>query len=219
LHSDFSSSNLVRLLSNWTPGDGDASRMDFAERLGLWLNAFDAIDLQAACPSVLPRVTAAPGAASVARTTRAEGLGADLHKVRAALAGAITRDDQPMAMTTPEVALYSRYQERHLQLQRQMEQMITPLRAQLRTGLSQLAPRLRPLAALDAVFEKVLGPREQALLATVSAMLKRRFEQLQLAGAANWLGTFDREWQQALLAELDLRLEPVRGLVDALHDE
>jgi hypothetical protein len=37
------------MLGDWTPVDMDASGMDVAERLGLWINAFDAIGLQAAC--------------------------------------------------------------------------------------------------------------------------------------------------------------------------
>ena len=64
--------------------------------------------------------------------------------------------------------------------------------------------RLRQLAALDATFEQVLAARAQGQLATLPTLLKGRFEQLR-AGAEednDWLQAFDREWRQALLAEL-----------------
>jgi hypothetical protein len=37
--------------------------------------------------------------------------------------------------------------------------------------------------------------------------------------AAAWRATFQAEWRAALLAELDLRLEPIHGLVEALCNE
>ena len=38
-------------------------------------------------------------------------------------------------------------------------------------------------------------------------------------GRPGWLASFANEWRNALLAELDLRLEPVAGLGDALRNE
>jgi len=38
-------------------------------------------------------------------------------------------------------------------------------------------------------------------------------------GRPGWLASFATDWRNALLAELDLRLEPVAGLVDALRNE
>ena len=48
LHTDFSSSRLVRLLAPLAPAPVPPASLDFAERLGLWLGAFDALRLQAA---------------------------------------------------------------------------------------------------------------------------------------------------------------------------
>ena len=49
--------------------------------------------------------------------------------------------------------------------------------------------------------------------------MERRFEQLAHSNDAGWLEAFGKDWRLALLAELDLRLEPVAGLIDALNNE
>jgi hypothetical protein len=215
LRSNFSSSRLVRTLADWTP-DVEASGMDFAERLSLWLNAFDAIGLQAAHQSIRAIRTAAPAEPADARSRRSRSVEEDFREVRSTLANAIARD--PMA-TAAAQAGYSVYRQRHLELQRQMEQMIGPLRDHVRQTLSRVSPRLRQLAALDAVLGQVVASREQTVLPTAAALIERRFEQLRQDQADGWLDVFVADWRQALLAELDLRLEPVAGLIEALSNE
>lgn len=236
--------------------------MDFAERLSLWLNAFDAIGLQAAHRSIRAIRAAAPGKLPHARSVLPDALEEDFRRVRSTLAKAIAQDPQPHAGATHGAedhahrrrveagaadrhdaagavadAGYSVYLQRHLELQRQMELMIGPLRDHVRQALSCMSPRLRQLAALDAVLEQVLAPREQLLLPTVPSLVERRFEQLRLAHRqaleaagqeddpalwrqpGGWLDLFGKDWRQALLAELDLRLEPVAGLIEAVSNE
>jgi hypothetical protein len=232
LRSTFSSSRLVRLLRDSVPADAQASGLDVAERLGLWVNAFDAIGLQSAHQSIRTLRTAAPASAA-ARPIASGSMAEDVQRVRATLANAVARAAASAAASADGGV--AAYRQRHLELQRQMEQMIGPLRDHVRQALAQASGRLRQLAALDAVFEQVLSRREQALLPGVAALLERRFEQLRAgheerlaAGAAeddaaaasdDWREVFAREWRQALLAELDLRLEPVAGLVEALSNE
>ena len=93
---------------------------------------------------------------------------------------------------------------------------IDALRGHLRQTLAQATPRLAQLAALDAVLDQMLGGREQKLLAGVPAWLKARFEQLRQSHPDDWPPLFEHELQQTLLAELDLRLQPLLGLVEAL---
>lgn len=233
MRSNFSSSRLVRLLGDWTPVAADGAGMDFAERLSLWVNAFDAIGLQAAQQSIQAITTAAAGQPAAARPPRLDALQEDFQRARSALATAIARDPAAMAGE----AAYGLYQQRHLELQRQMDMMIGPLRGHVRQALGRVSAALRKLAALDAVFEHLLAAREQALLPTAATLLERRFEQLRLghqqaleaAGQPDdpatwrqpggWLTAFESDWRQALLAELDLRLEPVAGLIEALVNE
>ena len=212
-------SPLVRLLGEWFPTDAAASGMDFAERLSLWLGAFDAIGLQATHQAIRAMQAAAP--AQPARRRGAEVSPVeDLQRVRGLLARAIA---QPLARPDEGHDGFGPYAERHADLQRQMELAIPPLRAHVREMASRQSARLRQLAALDDAMEQVLAARGQELLAKLPAWLKRRYAQLR-AGAAgdednDWLRAFDREWRQALLAELEVRLAPVAGLVEAAADE
>lgn len=217
LPGTFSNSRLVRLLGQGVPADFEASGMDVAERLSLWLNAFDAIGLQGTHQAIRAMATAATGKPAAIRTV--PNLAEDFQRVRSVLADLVARE--PLAAATDESAGaadggFARYQQRHLHLQRQMEQMIAALRDHVRQALSRASPALRQLATLDAAFEQMLATREQALLATVPARLQRRFAQLREADGG--LQTFHQGWGAALLAELDLRLEPVAGLIDALNN-
>lgn len=216
MRSDFDSSRLVNLLGEWSPSEAELSGIDFVERLSLWVNAFDAIGLQAAHQSIKAIRTPAPRKARDARAATPQSLEEALHQVRTVLAGTIAQD----ALQVGEGdAPYTPYRQRHLELQRRMEQMIGPLRGHVREVLSCASARLRQLAALDAVLEQMIAPREQLLMARTVFHLERRFGQLRLAGDGDWLHAFGCDWRRALLAELDLRLEPVTGLVEAMNNE
>ena len=234
LRSDFSSSRLVRLLGAWSLGPvPQPASLDFAEHLALWVGAFDAIRLQSALQS-LPAAAASPAPPRPARrSATAQDLQAQLQRVRAALAHAISLDPLQDA-ADPAQPGEAPFLRRHAELQRHMEQMLLPLREQLRQALAQASPRLAQLAALDALWQDLLAPREQQLLAGLPALLMQRFRRLQQAQpapgpqadlgldeapAASPLSQFLADWRQALLAELDLRLEPARGLCAALNQE
>jgi hypothetical protein len=54
----------------------------------------------------------------------------------------------------------------------------------------------------------------------VPVLLEKRFEQLRTAPPQDkWQTVFSRDWQVILLAELDERLQPVVGLIEALTSE
>lgn len=238
LRSDFSSSPLVRLLGTWSPVDGPAPGMDVAERLGLWLGAFDAIKLQAVNQG-LRRPLPAQARPRARADDSPMQMRAQFDRVRAALRHAIGQDPVALAGADPADPGPAPFQRRHADLQRHMEQMLRPLREQLRRSLSQTSPALGQLASLDAALEELLSAREQQLLAGLPALLTERYEHLRRAhGAAppatdaaldpglvlpppalDWLAVFMADWQQALQAELELRLEPVAGLLAALHPD
>lgn len=238
MQSTFGRSKLVRQLDSWAPVEADAPGMDVAERMSLWFDAFDAIRLQAVHQSL--RRDAAAAARPKAAAKRSQAVADDVQRVRGVLAGAIAQDPQALAGIAPgggEDPGYAPWQQRHLELQRQMAQMVGALRDHVRQALCPASARLRQLAELDEAFEQLLAGREQAVLATTAALLERRFQQLRsshrqaLAAAGlpdepaawrrpgGWLHGFAHDWRQALLAELDLRLEPVAGLADALRNE
>jgi len=118
-----------------------------------------------------------------------------------------------------------------------METSIHPLRAKARDVLSGASLKLAKLAVLDAALDQILLNHESKLLATVPALLKRRFEyvrkQHQLSRADDrqaddpvtwmqpdgWLADFFKVLNGALLAELDVRLQPTLGLIEAFGNE
>jgi hypothetical protein len=229
LSSTFGSSTLVRLLAQWTHA-GDEAPADLGEHLSRWVSAFDAIQLQAALRGIKAMQAQPAGHGEVSRL--GSGLAEAFERARMTLVGAIGQ-----APALPNEFTYTPYKRRHLELQRQMEQMVSALRDHVRQALARATPQLQQLAALDAALEKVIAPREQALLPTAAAVLERRFAQLRKqhqkdseaaeaqddpAGwrqAGGWLHAFEKDWRDALLAELELRLEPVAGLIEATGTE
>ncbi len=230
--TNFSSSTLVRLLAQATGAGAGAPRQDVAERLSLWLNAFDAVALHSIHQSATaPATSSRPANPAVDAAQRAAI--EQFQRTRTTLVTAITAHGRPQAPaenrsrgTTPRrvpeppppaeapAADFGVYFKRHLELQREMALKIAPLRAQVRQVLARSAPHLRPLAALDALMEQTLGGREHKLLAQVPALLEKRFEQLSDTPDAG-LAVFGKEWEAIVLAELYLRLQPVVGMMEA----
>lgn len=230
-------SSLVRLLDRWTPVKTPAIGQDVAERMGGWVDPLAAIRLQGVLQALASG--AAPAVSRTGTTKNAQAIAQDIQRVRTTLAKAIALDPLALAHFTPDAADagHAVYHQRHQELQRQMAQRVGALRDQVRKAVSAVSPQLRQLALLDATFEELLAAREDALLPTTTHLLERRFQQLRAAHRqahettghrddptlwrqpGGWLDTFASDWRQALLAELDLRLEPVLGLLEALRND
>ena len=202
------------------------SQLSFAEQLGLWLNWTDAIALSAALGA--NRVTTAPANPSDAQQPTA-ALTAALQRVRGDLAQAIRsgRSAEGAAHdsdhSTADCASHRRNYRAH---QQAMETHIAALRTHVRAVLSGLSLDLNRLAALDAVLDKALAARERHVLSTLPSLLERHFNRLRaglgvpgetsVSPSAGWHAVFCSDMQAALLAELDLRLHAVEGLIEAI---
>ena len=119
---------------------------------------------------------------------------------------------------------FAPFRQRHLTLQRSMQVATGRLRGDLRERLAQRSADMARLAEVDAVMEGALSPREHALLGAVPALLESHFERLRAAAgalaadpSAAWLDGFRRDMQGVLIAELDVRFQPVEGLLAALR--
>ncbi len=240
----FTGSALIRLLARLSDVDVPDSPHAFAERLSHWLGWTDAISLSTALNGGAATGPAASAGAQAAPSAPASDSAEarDCARVRAALAKAIG-DTDPFGADAPHDVTASAPIDfaplrRHYQTRQQaMDIAITPLRARLRAALTARSPELARLAALDAVMEQALAPRERHLLSTVPGLLQRHFERSRRAAAEAvaatnlatgateapapstglWLDLFRHDLQAVLLAELDLRLQPVEGLLDALR--
>lgn len=212
----FTGAALVRLLSQLGAAAGQDARPAFAERLGQWLGWADAISLSSALNAAQGPVHAA------GKPLQAEPEQAEAQRVRALLAHTI-HTDRDLAPPKPRGSVplpapeFAHWRRRYLARQQSLELAITELRGRLRATLSGGSPALARLAAVDAVMEQVLGAQERRLLAGVPALLERHYEELRLAQAAAWLDTFCQDLRGVLLAELDLRMQPVEGLLAALR--
>jgi hypothetical protein len=242
--TNFHSSKLIRVLSDLAMLEAAGPGVAFAEKLGLWLNLHDAINLCSA------HNASAPVASSGGKPVASGAIGDEFARIQAALVNSITQSGvssagrSRMALPSPkpgdtleEAGAYEPYRRYYLAHQRDMELRVRPLRAHVRDVLAKASPALRQLAALDAVFDGVLGDRESKVLSTIPSLLDRRFGQLRKAHqqklvdaqqednpafwvkTGGWLARFCHEMQTVLLAELDVRLLPTLGLIEAFNNE
>ncbi|MBB5202977.1 hypothetical protein HNQ51_000270 [Inhella inkyongensis] len=193
-------SALQGLLARWGLKPGAASAMGIAERLAAWMDWRDAIALaQALQPGAAqPTLLRWDGAAALERLQR------ELH---------LSFADRALVHDAADPASYRLH---HANQQRLMAARIAPLRERLRQQLQGFGPQAAQLAALDAVFEQAFAAREQQALAALPSMLARRAALLR-AQEIDWQTPLWTELQQALNAELELRLQALWGLLEALQ--
>lgn len=232
-HLHFNSSRLIRILTDLALVEPVDPPADLAASLGRRVDFSDAVTLSA--------VLNAPGDAQAqAQHLPASALADELERLQASLAQAIQSMSWP-AVTPDEaldlVAVFEPYRQGYQARQRDMDASLRPLRAQARQLLVRAGAALKRLAVLDATFEALLSEREARVLQGLPGMLEKRFAQCHrrhiqgLADATQgddpatwtqvggWLCGFGQELKSVLLAELDWRLQPTLGLLQALNPE
>lgn len=248
--TNFHSSKLIRCLADLAIVDAVEPGTAFAEKLGQWIHFTDAISLSAVHnDSVAGPQRMQPAMQHNAQSAARAAAGIEFERMQASLTDSIVKScshaagRKHISLPIPRLELpldlaaayapYRRFYDAH---QRDMEMRIQPLRVNVREALAKASPRLKKLADLDAVLEKILRERESKLLATVPVLLKKRFEQLfkthqqmlvdaqqadnpaDWTRAGAWLARFCNDMQALLLAELELRLQPTVGLIEALSE-
>ncbi|MFP3568406.1 DUF3348 domain-containing protein [Paraburkholderia sp. SIMBA_030] len=236
----FSGPTLIRLLARLTDIDVPGSGQSLSDRLSQWLGWTDAIALSTALNGNPP--AAASGARAKSHAEENE-----CARVRTSLANAIAGDSAfaaakrrgsaqaPLQDALVDAAVdYAVFRHRYVSMQQAMETGIGNLRGRLRGMLATRTPGMARLAAVDAVMERALSAREQSLLGAVPGLLGGHFERLRQAGLETpadaqasgyaatvtpnaWLDVFRKDMQSVLLAELEVRFQPVEGLLAALR--
>lgn len=238
-------SALTRLLSRLAEVDVREPRQVTADRLSQWFGWTDAISLSAALngnPAASPSGTRTSGSAEENECSRVRAAltsaitqdGTFLPKPASAPARADkatpapppkARHDGPedIAIDTPAASVatialpdFAPYRQRYLARQQAMDAAVGPLRGRMRATLAGKSAAMARLAAVDVVMEQVLGAQERSLLGSVPTLLEKHFKRLRQAAPDGWLGTFHQDARALLLAELDLRFQPVDGLLEAL---
>jgi hypothetical protein len=167
----------IRLLARLTDVDVRPSRQSLSDRLGQWLDWTHAVALS----TTLDGKPSEQGFDAPTFGSAEEG---ECARVRRSLADAIAGDltfatsrqrgtEHALAdeAGANEAVDYAVFRQRYLAIQRSMQAATGNLRGRLRDMLAQNTVDMARLAAVDAVMERVLSPREQALLAHVPALL------------------------------------------------
>ncbi|HRO82265.1 MAG TPA: DUF3348 family protein [Alicycliphilus denitrificans] len=205
-------SALVRLLAGMgeAPGGAGGPRAAFADGLVQWVGWTDAIALSAALER--PATAAGPQA-------RYTDEHAEYERVRATLAQAIGREAQAAGRSPLEAGMgFAPYRQCCVARQQAMGVALAALRERVRAALAACGPDAARLAAVDAVLAQALAVQEQRVFAAVPARLEKHFQRLCADEAAQaGLDAFRADLQAVLLAELELRLQPVEGLLEALR--
>jgi hypothetical protein len=239
----FSGPTLIRLLARLTDVEFTESRQSLSDRLSQWIHWTDAIALSTALngnPPAVPSGARALGSTEENECARVRSALANAIVGDNAFA-AVRRHGRAQAPShgapmdaAVDTVDYPVFRQRYLSMQQAMETGIGNLRGRLREKLAARTPAMTRLAEVDAVMERALSARERSLLAAVLALLAGHFERLrraeqktladaQASGDAPaitpgaWLAVFRKDMQSVLLAELELRFQPVEGLLAALR--
>ena len=235
---------LIRLLARLTDADVSESGQPLSDRLSQWLSWTDAITLSTALAASPPAITPGVRPVGLDAETMCSRVRAALAKSIATACAPDVRPGgggrAPIQPAMPAAPVdYADIRQRYILVQQTMEMEIGDLRGRLRRVLAAKTPDLARLAVLDASMEQALGARERTLLGAIPTMLGPYFErlraaeQLQAALLAElpsestaqptqptsraWLHAFRKDKQSVLLAELDVRFQPVDGLLAALR--
>jgi hypothetical protein len=232
LTTTLNGSALVGLLAQLSLSDRPAAPPSLVEGLGRWLGWREAIAVSAVLQAA---PAAAPAGPTTAISTAATRLQAEVQRVREALA---RRIEEALREAPEDGHDFLPHRRRYFGAQQAMELTLAPLREQARALLARSGPALAQLAALDAALAGALAPREQALLAQLPVLLEKHHTRLRESAATAvptqppatpaararkpqatpaWLTTFRHDMRRMLQAELELRLQPTLGLLDALR--
>ena len=225
------SPRLVRFIAGLGLGPAALSREQYARRLGQLFDLHDSIAIAAVHGGLPAAIPAGPAPAEVTALFL-EGRGAILR------AAVLAFDPQGRArirfpcadpQAPPTAAAVEPYLAFYRVQQSEAEHRIRRLQAQVRQAASGRSPQLDERCALDAVVARSMAARARGFFSTIPGLLQIHFEQLQAActgeradeheSARGWrqaLQQFRRDMQGMLLAEIETRLLPVTGLVEAV---
>lgn len=241
--SSLGSSRLIRYIADLSVCNPELTHKQFAERLGSLIDFSDSILLSAAHMN-LTTLSFEPTSES-SRNVADEFLRVRTGLVQNIIKGT-TPDAEPPRIklpsplrgATPEELLnFENYHRFYALHQRDMDLKIQHLRHQVREEIGIISPSLAQLSVLDGAISDTLLVHTRRFFAVVPRLLERRFKALYESHCnhqgslglednpenwlrpGGWLARVYKDIQGLLLAELDVRIQPVIGLIEALNKE
>lgn len=232
------SSRLVRFLTDLSVADTQVSHRQFTERLGQLIDFSNSIALSQAHARDLD-------VAGAAVDEFGEGVTAEFLRARSTIVQAAMRSFFPGSGPTrikwpaPEAeapagaaSAAAPYLKFYSSQQLDVDTKIRGLHLRSREAVSRLSPRLERICAIDAALGDALAVHARRYFTSVPRLLAARLEslfadfRLRVEDGGDpmdcWLDTREqirRESQGLLLAEIEARLLPALGLIEALHEE
>jgi DNA anti-recombination protein RmuC len=109
------------------------------------------------------------------------------------------------------------YLQHFAQQQRLIESRISALRARLRASLTRASDELARLAQLDDYIERAMAAPQLRAMTGLCALLETRARRHYADDPRRWRPRLWSDLQRLLRAELDQKLQPVLGLIEALN--
>ena len=134
----------------------------------------------------------------------------------------------------PCAVLFDPYLKFYVNRQRTIDIKVRRLRAEIRHMISGMSPELADLGRLDQALEDSIAGAPQESLAKIPSFLEKRFGQLldshwheipddpgpedlePWMAPGGWISAFCSDMRELLFAELEVRLQPVMGMVESL---
>lgn len=228
LFSTLGQTRLVETLSELLQTDQKVSHAKFGERLGKLVDLSDSFALSDAL-YYISKIDIEQG------DIRPENVIEHALAQRLALIQTIAKSflpdskmrfkfPRPAEGTAPEeLRNFGPYRRFYLVQQREIDDQVQSLRTYLRNSLSKMNTSLSQLAALDKAMDDTLLAQTGKLMSAIPSLIEKRFkdtlDQSHNIESLEWVDQFSRELQALLLAELEFRLLPVIGMVEAVNEE
>jgi hypothetical protein len=211
---------LLTLLADMATGAASAPPQHLGQQLGRMIDLPNSVSLSATLAG-LSRLVFEPLEEDPVRARD------DFLRVHAAMIGAVLRSlspergpsrirwPEPVGEEAVPVEAYGKF---YAANQREMEARVRGLQERVRDVLTGARPELAQLVSLESALGNAFQARARRLYAAIPAIVSRHLEQLRDAGVDAPEARLRDEVQTLLLAEVEARLLPVQGLIEALDD-
>jgi hypothetical protein len=194
-------------------------QQDVVERLADLIDLSDAFTLSEQLRS-LPRLRFSTAAGNDPANT-AQAIKTHFVQERSAMMAAIVQKSTPgpdnrlLGMAMPDS--FDVLQRFYTLQQSEMEHQVLKLRLHLREAMRGISRETEQLLVLDAALADAVGRETRHALAALPRLLHKHY--VRLKPEPEGYPQFIRAMQNLLLAELDTRLQPLIGLVEALDEK